>query len=262
MVVLVRSYGNHSNRLFQNLHVEAFCREHSIPFFNATIFDMAHAYAFPPKHLLSVFYIALFRMTKILHVIPYISCVEEESAKYYKDELLQGKNKLVFVGGWGFRDHESVLKQNIFFRKKYAAVKSNNSYRTMVDAVKRFDVVIGVHIRRGDYNKWLGGKYCFDNAIYRRVVQDFIKAMEPKKFLVIYFSNERLNPDELQCGTEVRFSNNPYYIDYRLMGQCHYLIGPVSTFTLWASFLHHVPYFHIEYPQQEIHLSDFKICQG
>jgi hypothetical protein len=262
MVVLVRSYGNHSNRLFQNLHFEAFCREHRIPFLNATFMGMAPIYALPPKYCLSFFYLILFRITKRFNLIPYVPCNRKEDIEESKKKIMQGANMLMFVGGWEFRDFESVSRQQEFFRQKYSVVRSNKHERSMTAAMKQYDVLVGVHVRRGDYQQWMDGKYCFDNAVYRRIVQDFVNLHGSKKILVLYFSKEYLDPDELSCTADVRFSRNPYFIDYRLMGHCHYLIGPVSTFTMWASFLYRVPYVHIEHAQQKIRLSDFTLCQG
>jgi len=35
MLILLHSAGNHSNRLFQNLHFEAFCKEFNVKYINS-----------------------------------------------------------------------------------------------------------------------------------------------------------------------------------------------------------------------------------
>jgi hypothetical protein len=45
------------------------------------------------------------------------------------------------------------------------------------------------------------------------------------------------------------------------MAHCDYLIGPPSTFTLWASFAGGAKYFHIESGGRGIDLRDFARCE-
>jgi len=43
---------------------------------------------------------------------------------------------------------------------------------------------------------------------------------------------------------------------------CDYLIGPPSTFTLWASYVGKVKYFHLKNKSGEIAIDDFVKCVG
>jgi hypothetical protein len=49
MLVLAFGSGNHSNRLFQNIHFEAFCKERNIEYINPSFFDMHKYYMEPCK---------------------------------------------------------------------------------------------------------------------------------------------------------------------------------------------------------------------
>src|SRR5258706_3170608 len=76
--------------------------------------------------------------------------------------------KIVFVYGWWLRTPRLVQKHGdqirAYFRpvEKYADVS-----RDAVDALRRnADIVIGVHIRQGDYRAWKGGKYFFPASRY------------------------------------------------------------------------------------------------
>jgi len=59
--------------------------------------------------------------------------------------------------------------------------------------------------------------------------------------LLIVFSD-----DHVVFTRDLIISQNPWYIDQHLMTRCDYLIGPPSTFTLWASYVGKVPFFQIE----------------
>lgn len=265
MVILVRPYGNHSNRLFQNLHIEAFCIENNIPFFNATLFDMAWLFGIRYNYFLAISIVLLFKIATILQLtkckfIPYVEFTDIHQLEVYKQCLLRGRDRLVFVGGWEFRVYDLVLKHSKSLKEKYSLKRTNKDFFNIYNKIKNYEIVLGVHIRRNDYTKWQSGKYAFNDAVYSRVVGDFIRLQSEEKIVALYFSDEKLNMSSLCCPVDYLISKNKYYIDYQLMGKCNYLIGPPSTFTIWASFCYGVPYMHIENPQQEICLEDFKIC--
>jgi hypothetical protein len=262
MVVIVRSVGNHSNRLFQNLHIEAFCLENNIPFFNATLFNMAKLFKFRYKYLLGFAITLFFKVTKHFTIIRYIDFNDSNRIEFYKQQLLRGRNRLMLVGGWEFRDFQAIAHHEEFLRKKYCIAKSNKNYFCICSKMKNYEVVLGVHIRRGDYKNWRNGIYFFEYSTYRRLIDDFVKLQDGKKVFVVYFSDERPHPSDIDCPVEYMISRNAYYIDYRLMGNCDYLIGPPSTFTPWASFIYQIPYLPITHPQQKICLTDFSICKG
>jgi hypothetical protein len=80
-----------------------------------------------------------------------------------------------------------------------------------------------------------------------------------KKTQFIVFSNEslRLNPSE-----NVLLSKSPWYVDQTVMSLCDYLIGPPSTFTMWASYLGEAVYYQIKDDSGTIKLNDFVLCRG
>jgi hypothetical protein len=265
MVILVYPYGRHSNRLFQNLHIEAFCIENHIPFFNATLYGMARLFAFPSKYLLAICIYFLFRLVKLLRLtrlrlLPFMDFTEKSNQKVYEEFLLHGRENIVFVGGWEFRVHELVLKHANYLRNKYSINRTDANFNSLEKKLKEYEIIIGIHIRRKDYRQWQGGKYAYDDASYNHFIEAMVKFFPGKKIIVLYFSDEILKSSNLYQSVDTIVSKNKYYIDYQLMGKCNYLLGPPSTFTTWASFLYRIPYLHIENSQQEIRLEDFRIC--
>jgi hypothetical protein len=47
MIIMAFPTGNHSNRLFQNLHFEAFCKEYGIEYINPSFSDIHDYYKSP-----------------------------------------------------------------------------------------------------------------------------------------------------------------------------------------------------------------------
>jgi hypothetical protein len=59
---------------------------------------------------------------------------------------------------------------------------------------------------------------------------------------IIIFSSDNVKFKE---NEKLLISKEDWYIDHHLMSICDYLIGPHSTFTLWASFIGKNTYFSI-----------------
>jgi hypothetical protein len=49
MIICIYGYGNHSNRLLQNIHFEAFCKEYGIDYINPSFTNMYKYYISPCK---------------------------------------------------------------------------------------------------------------------------------------------------------------------------------------------------------------------
>jgi hypothetical protein len=123
-------------------------------------------------------------------------------------------------------------------------------------------IVVGVHIRRGDYKYWMEGKYFFNDNVYLTYMWNISKDIEKeynKKCSFIIFSNTKISINE---SDNIYKSENKWYIDHYLMSKCDFLIGPPSTFTLWASYIGKVKYFHIRNDSGKVNIDDFILCEG
>jgi hypothetical protein len=172
----------------------------------------------------------------------------------------------IYTGGWYFRVNNLTEKYQDYFIKKYTLkdefIKNNDLYALIIKQKENDNIVIGVHIRRGDYKYWCNGKYYFDDCTYKKYIyalRDKIKHEYNKKTFFIIFSNENIIFDENEY---IYKSTNEWYIDHFLMSKCDYLIGPPSTFTMWASYIGKVKYYHITNNNGNINLDDFNCCKG
>lgn len=108
---------------------------------------------------------------------------------------------------------------------------------------KSGEIVVGIHKRRGDYRTWKGGRYCYGDDVWERVMSEMRALLAPRPVSFAVFSDENA----------VRSAEE----DQALMAQCDYLIGPPSTFTTWASFMGKVPLLHLLGADQPVRLRDF-----
>ncbi|MEI7504285.1 MAG: alpha-1,2-fucosyltransferase [Paludibacter sp.] len=168
--------------------------------------------------------------------------------------------------GWCFRAHALTTKYQNYLVKKYSLMtdlyKDNDLYKYILGLDRSKYHIIGIHIRRGDYKFWENGKYNFTDDTYQLYMDNFsieLKKRSDKEINFILFSNENITINT--AGDKV-VSNNEWYIDQLIMSKCDYLIGPPSTFTLWASFIGKVKYYHITDNKGQIDIDKFSCCRG
>lgn len=258
MIVLVEPFGNHSNRLFQTLHYEAWSLENGIPFKNLAFGDMGPLYPEVAREKTTLTQ----RLVKKLFDRHFLKSLEFSSP----EELERVADRsLLLVGGWNFKVPNLTTKYRGHFARRYSidpgTLADNPVHNCLTEWKRRRYKVVGIHVRRGDYRGFNHGKYFYSDAVFFTIfkrMRDLIRSQGFDARFVV-FSDEVVDYSSIDG---VEHSNNPWHIDHALMAACDYLIGPPSTFTLWASYLGEVPFFHIHEPDVDLDLDDFSIAQG
>ena len=178
--------------------------------------------------------------------------------------LAEAKNGCLLVHGWLFRDKTHFAKHGDLLRRIFRPVAHHQRAIEQVVAENRreTDVLVGIHIRRGDYADWHSGAYLYDNATYvraMRAMQALFPARTRVRFLL--FSNETISDADFAEFDTGRSTNHPLEDLYAMAG-CDYIIGPLSTYSMWASFYGRVPLLHLHRPDQPIaSLEDFTVFE-
>lgn len=269
MIVLYKGFEGYSNRLFQNLHFEAYCLEKGIAYANPTFADIRRYYRIPPesKHAIAAAYFrsnvgqALIRRGFHKNVISF----HRESGGD-RSVLERFRDRNGYVSGWGFRVYELTEKHQDVFLRKYSLkpqyYAGNERLRELEERKRAGICTIGVHVRRGDYRTWKGGRYFFGDDVYREYMKNLeieIQERCRKACAFMVFSNE---PTSLGECANTCISENTWYVDHLLMSKCDYILGPPSTFSLWASYIGKTRYFHMFDDSGEIGVDRFRFCKG
>ena len=78
---------------------------------------------------------------------------------------------------------------------------------------------------------------------------------------IVFGNDPKLNKSEFQLKNhDIKISQLGVEEDHWLMSQCDYLIGPPSTFSMWASFMGKTKFYHIYSPEETITLDKFSVC--
>ncbi len=130
------------------------------------------------------------------------------------------------------------------------------------NARKSSDLLIGIHIRRGDYREHVGGRYYFDDESYCIIMKEITELFATKTITFYLCSNEPIN--KINFGNfKIQLGSNHIIEDLYCLAKCDYIAGPPSTYSGWASYYGDVPLHSIIKINKSglgIKLDDFKIC--
>ncbi|KAA5541468.1 hypothetical protein FYK55_18065 [Roseiconus nitratireducens] len=148
-----------------------------------------------------------------------------------------GSGRPVLVQGWRFRN-ASLLRQH-----RQPIIDFFQPDPTDRDAVERLierardqcDVLVGVHVRRGDYARFMGGRYYYSDADYARWMHEVEEQLPGRKVRFLICTNGQI---QLDAFRELSFELGPGSMmqDLHSLARTDLLIGPPSTYTRWASF--------------------------
>lgn len=179
-------------------------------------------------------------------------------------ESLLARRRFLFVRGWKFRARDSLWRQRSEVKKVFqpsdAVLDSAN--RSLEKARRECDVLIGVHVRRGDYADWLGGRYFFAFENFERWMREAATLHEGRRVAFLVCSNEPIAPLLGLEGLRVFEGPGTAIGDLYALAGCDKLMGPPSTFSLWASYWGGAPLQMLQSTEDHIWEGGFVIHQN
>lgn len=173
---------------------------------------------------------------------------------------LAARRGLVLFAGWQFRTR-SLGAHVEAIRRHFAPAPAHARAVAALHAQlrTRADLVVGVHVRRGDYAGWNGGRYFWEPAAYAALARRVATLFSGRRVLFLVASNEPVHPATWAGLPFAPAPGHPVQDLYALAG-CDYLFGPPSTFTQWASFYGSAPLWVVERPDEPPALERFCIA--
>ena len=243
-MIFVTDKGRMANNIFQYGQLYAWGREHG----RKTV-SMRFAYKYPDFKIAHTSYhnILVYLLVKLLvklHLLPVINFDGSVSQPELEQRMASHKN--ILVTGWSVRFYDFFIKYkaeiiDLFqfkpqVRRRVAAILQQSS----ADAIK-----LGVHIRRGDYKTWLGGRLYYNDDQYIEVIRQFA-TIHPNRKIDVYICTNDPQLDiayyRQQLPTmDVYLPSGSPAEDLCLLSECDYLTGALSSFTLVASMYHNTP---------------------
>ena len=170
------------------------------------------------------------------------------------------RQKAVISNGWVFWDHESFIKHAEQIREYFRLVPTLAArIQKHMEACRQENVLlVGVHIRHGDYRTAGGGTYFYETEHYAGLMRRLAAAAaNPMRFMIC--SDEPVQPEDF-AGLDICLGPGSAIEDMYALAACDYIMGPPSSFSGWASFYGQVPlYFICDMPGacERMTLADF-----
>ena len=285
MFIIARKDGQLGNQLIRSAHFIAFAIERRVMILNLALHEYADYFEstkgsllcrYPPKKgccqaskLLRGF---LFRRaqrfaSKLTAHGPKLKKVSVIRSDLTQHFLLDNPGfletikpmQVVFVQGYFFRDPVNFVRHSEEIRNIFTPVrKHRQNVSTLIEqARKSSTTLVGLHIRQGDYQKFLGGKYYYTIDQYVSVMERILGVFPVNRIKFVICSDTR-QPEEPFKRFDHIWGTGHLVEDMYALAECDYIVGPPSSFSNWASFYGKAP-IHLLYDLKEpISLESFK----
>lgn len=291
MIVISGRPGDLGNRLFVLAHFLAFGREYGVAICDLGVGRYAASFEylkvdvaprFPPKPcrisgpnlareaLFTLAYRAssvASRINLTRYGIEVVRINWEESLAITDPAFvaLARQARLLFIQGWLFDGRPLLARHSPYVRRALAFDQEleNRCASRILGLRATTDLIVGVHIRHGDYRSFLGGKYHFPITEYLQQMARFHELINrsPSEVAFVICSDEPQDQSDFE-GFRYLYSGAGAAEDMCMLSQCDYIFGPPSTFSLWASFAGQVPHAMVVTPGHEFALSDFRVAES
>lgn len=173
------------------------------------------------------------------------------------------QTKCFLYCGWGFRNEHLFIKHAEFIRNFFTPL---SYYLQQIEkkfnlAKKEDELLIGVHIRHGDYQTHEAGKYFYSIEQYKHKMRETEKLFIDKKIKFFISSDEKSDEKNFSSFNCV-FNSQHFLMDLYSLAKCDFIIGPPSTYSMWASFYGKVPLLIIYHPDEPIKMEQFSVYYG
>ena len=174
-------------------------------------------------------------------------------------QRILSRNRLVVAKGWKFRAHaalKSRKKDVVRLFTPHSGIRAEVE-RHIAQARSGCDILVGLHVRRGDYANWLGGKFFYGRDAYASWLKQANALWLGKKVGFLICSNESVDDLLRLPGVSASAGPGVPIADLYALAACDYLIGPPSTFTLWASYYGGAPLHMLMKNDQTLQIQGF-----
>ena len=269
------------NNFFKYIHVFSYCRENNIELYYSDkknidqFFDMDGSVA---SHLTSSPYVNnrfvktvlkwvvesgfLLRMLNLFNVFIHYHFHPSHNSQM---QLFAGRKDATLLILRDFRANAAVQRNLPFLRSAFSLKPQlvRSVEEEYIILRKQYKILVGVHVRRGDYERWKNGKYFFSDTTFNKKIHEFLdyKNFDPSEVGIIICSNGSVRLENFD-GLNVHFSPRRPEEDLYLMGKCDYIIASPSTFSSMCSFIGSVPIYFLENEELTMFDERLHICSS
>jgi len=230
----------------------------------------------------------LYQITKVSRIVPWFPVQSAKATRNpsgkgmweFLEHLEQRGGRIAFVSTWNIRNYALCLKHAEVIRTTFKPLPEirRDVEKRMKSLRSRTDLILGVHIRHGDYRKHKNGELFFLPKDYRRWMEEFARSFPGKKVGFAICSDAKQHEEDF-LGLEFIFgAGNERADDYGnrryaaieqaviednyLLSRCDYILGTVSTFCSWAAYWGNKPLLQVQTGQDHVYPDQFVVLSG
>jgi len=290
MINIIGKTGQMGNRLFLFAHIVAYALQHNLSvsnlafdeygtYFEGTQHDVFSRFpsrksGLPPtqwrrRYIYKVVIYLIDRCVRyrvpLLNLASIFVLAEGNCCRLTSPEFQNAvrSHSFLFLVGWRFQDLALFDRHADQIRRFFQPVSPHKeAIKALIQSCRAdADILIGIHIRRGDYKEFVDGQYFFSHEVYADLMRR-AKALFPlQRVHFLICSNEPV-PVEFFLDLDYSLGSNHLVGDMYSLAGCDYLLGPESTYSMWASFYGQVPLYQVYQPEKALTKEAFVIRHG
>lgn len=163
---------------------------------------------------------------------------------YFTEQTDLLDNATVYLNGWMVRSPHLI-------KKHYKQIRSLLTPTHPIDRIvkerfatlrKKYQKIIGIHIRKGDYKEYANGKFYFEEKDVREIIDSYNTKNNTSLSTLFYIcSDGEINKDMFN-GITTQYGNGNVVDDLYSLSMCDIIIGSDSTFGGVAAYLGNIPF--------------------
>lgn len=163
------------------------------------------------------------------------------------NQNLKNKESLdeIYFNGWLFRNPLGLQKYRkqilLDFSPKYDIIKKVESIRSSL--LTKYEKIIGVHFRQGDYLTFKGGRYLISEKRVLEIINEYVTKnnLDISKTVFLITSDGPINPNTFK-NLNIYISKENAVTDLFLLSATDTIIGSDSSFGHFSSWYGNIPH--------------------
>jgi hypothetical protein len=164
----------------------------------------------------------------------------------------------IVKGYYIYSDPTLLFKHKKLIDGVFTPVKiDRNSIKNELDQKRKiFSLIIGVHIRHGDYQDYRGGKYFLSFEHYAKIMKNLVDNELENNIYFLICSDSQVEENSFN-GLNWGVGPGDVLGDLYTLSLCDFILGPPSTFNRWSAFYGNSSRLEVTQETKNICLNDF-----
>jgi len=286
IIILKHSDGELANQLWNFISIYAYCLEKKYQCLNYSFFEYGNKFGLssgskiidfvffkPFKNKVTrryakktIFFRKLYKMFYLLLIFflkKRVFIYEPNNySPYYlpttnknENEFLKIEKKFdtIYLCGWLFRNAEGIVKYRQAILDYFKPEKEiSDKIEKKINELKiKYNKIIGVHIRQGDYKTFKQGIYWFDQREVRKIINQYIEHFQiDVKGALFFIASDGKIDNQYFNDLNYLISEGNAIEDLFSLSKCDIILGSDSSFGDIAAYFGNIP--HIIFKKEDI----------